>query len=145
MIPADDTTGSTRPFQRAIQYWKNDIDEIRQNQNITYEDLMFQLHTRGQLSEAIQQTVEDIPDDDSRKIYLLRIIQRLIGTGREDNEWQVTVNQELFKKTLKDWQEMRKPKQGVVKSFLASAGSAVLDAGKEAVVAGARSAVMSLI
>ena len=149
LIPADDTTGSTRPFQRAIQYWKNDIDEIRQNQNITYEDLMFQLHARGQLSEATQQKVEDLPDDDSRKIYLLRIIERLIGSGGEDNEWQVAVNQELFKKRLKDWQEMRKPKQGVVKSFLASAGSAVLDAGKEAVkeavVAGARSAVMSLI
>ena len=147
LIPADDTTGSTRPFQRAIQYWKNDIDEIRQNQNITYEDLMFQLHARGQLSEAVQQKVEDLPDDDSRKIYLLRIIERLIGS--KDNEWQVAVNQELFKKRLKDWQEMRKPKQGVVKSFLASAGSAVLDAGKEAVkeavVAGARSAVMSLI
>ena len=149
LIPADDTSGGTRPFQRAIQYWNNDIDEIRQNQNVTYEDLMFQLHARGQLSEAIQQRVEEMPDDDTRKIYLLRIIERLIGSGGEDNEWQVAVNQELFKKRLKDWQEMRKPKQGVVKSFLASAGSAVVEAGKEAVkdalIAGAQNAVMSLL
>ena len=149
LIPADDTSGGTRPFQRAIQYWNNDIDEIRQNQNVTYEDLMFQLHARGQLSEAIQQRVEEMPDDDTRKIYLLRIIEKLIGSGGEDNEWQVAVNQELFKKRLKDWQEMRKPKQGVVKSFLASAGSAVVEAGKEAVkdalIAGAQNAVMSLL
>ena len=149
LIPADDTSGGTRPFQRAIQYWNNDIDEIRQNQNVTYEDLMFQLHARGQLSEAIQQRVEEMPDDDTRKLYLLRIIEKLIGSGGEDNEWQVAVNQELFKKRLKDWQEMRKPKQGVVKSFLASAGSAVVEAGKEAVkdalIAGAQNAVMSLL
>ena len=110
---------------------------------------MFQLHARGQLSEAIQQTVEEMPDDDTRKICLLRIIEKLIGSGGEDNEWQVAVNQELFKKRLKDWQEMRKPKQGVVKSFLASAGSAVVEAGKEAVkdalIAGAQNAVMSLL
>ena len=48
LIPADDTAGSTRSFQKAIQYWNNDIDEIRQNHNGTYEDLMFQLHARGQ-------------------------------------------------------------------------------------------------
>ena len=145
LIPADDTSGETRPFQRAIQYWNNDIDEMRQKQNVTYEDLMFQLHARGQLSEAIQEKVEDLPDDDSRKIYLLRIIEKLIGSGGEDNEWQVAVNQELFKKRLKDWQEMRKPKQGVVKSFLASAGSAVAEAGKQALIAGAQNAIMSLI
>ena len=145
LIPADDTSGGTRPFQRAIQYWNNDIDEIRQNQNVTYEDLMFQLHARGQLSEAIQQRVEEMPDDDTRKIYLLRIIEKLIGSGGEDNEWQIAVNQELFKKRLKDWQEMRKPKQGVVKSFLSSAGSAVAEAEKQALIAGAQNAIMSLI
>ena len=130
LIPADDTVGSTRPFQKAIQYKNNDIDERRQNQNVTYEDLIWQLHARGQLSEAVQQRVEEMPGDDTRKIYLLRIIEKLIASGGEDNEWQIAVNQELFKKRLKDWQEMRKPKQGVVKSFLASAESAVVEAGK---------------
>ena len=143
IIPADDTSG--QPFQRAIQYWNNDINEMRQKQNVTYEDLMFQLHARGQLPEAIQEKVEELPDDDSRKIYLLRIIEKLIGSGGEDNEWQVAVNQKLFKKRLKDWQEMRKPKQGVVKSFLASAGSAVVEAGKQALITGAQNAVMSLL
>ena len=149
LIPADDTTGSTRPFQKAIQYWNNDIDEIRQNQNVTYEDLMFQLHARGQVSEAIQQRVEEMPDDDTRKIYLLRIIEKLVGSGGEDNEWQVAVNQEVFKKRLNNWQEIRKPKQGVVQSFLASAGSAVAEgvkeAGKEALRQGAQNVVMSLL
>ena len=103
LIPADDTSGDTRPFQKAIQYWNNDINEIRPNQNVTYEGLMFQLHARGQLSENIQQRVEELPNDDTRKIYLLRIFEKLVGDGGEDNEWQVAVNQELFKKRLKDW------------------------------------------
>ena len=76
-------------------------------------------------------------------------MKKLIGDGGEDNEWQVAVNQELFKKRLKDWQEMRKPKQGVVKSFLASAGSAVVEgvkeAGKEALRQGEQNVVMSLL
>ena len=42
---------------------------MRQKQNITYEDLMFQLHAKGQLSEAIQQKVEDLPDNDTRKKF----------------------------------------------------------------------------
>ena len=53
----------------------------------------------------------------------------------------------IQKEIIKDLQEMNKRKQGLVKSVLASEGSAVLDAGKEsvkeAVVAGARNAVMS--
>ena len=149
LIPADDTSGDTRPFQKAIQYWNNDIDEIRQNQNVTYDDLMFQLHARGQLSENVQQRVVELPHDDTRKMYLLRIIEKLLRDVGEDNKWQVAVNQELFKKKLNDWQDMGKPKQGVVKSFLASAGSAVVEgvkeAGKEALRQGAQNVVMSLL
>ena len=57
--------------------------------------------------KPFNQKVEDLPDDDSRKIYLLRIIEKLISSGGEDNEWQIAVKQESFKKRLKDWQEMR--------------------------------------
>ena len=89
----------------------------------------------------------------------MRVIENLIGTEPEENEWQTMVNDELLKKRIKEWRNRNKRKGasssssggigGAIASGAKALGGAVLDAGKEAVkeavVAGARGAVMSLI
>ena len=82
-------------------------------------------------------------------------MDRLIQTGK----WTDQVNDQLLQKRMVEWREMKKGKGkgsssssgigGAIASGVKEIGGAVLDAGKEAVkeavVAGARSAVMSLI
>ena len=77
---------------------------------------------------------------------LIKYVERLIQTGR----WADEVNDQLLQKRMEDWRQMKKGKgKGVIRKAFESAGSSLLEAGKEAVkeavVAGARSAVMSLI
>ena len=91
----------------------------------------------------------------TRKDYLINYVDRLTQTGR----WTDQVNDQLLQKRMMEWREMKKGKgkgsssSGGIGSAIASGakeiGGAVVEAGKEAVkeavVAGARSAVMSLI
>ena len=96
------------PYQTNLQYWNNDIEKMKQNPKITYNDLLFQLHMRGQLNEQDEKAVNDLPDELSKKIYLLRIVDKLIGKDDEDNQWQVRVNDELFRKRMREWREQGK-------------------------------------
>ena len=96
------------PYQTNLQYWNNDIEKMKQNPKITYNDLLFQLHMRGQLNEQDEKAVNDLPDELSKKIYLLRIVDKLIGKDDEDNQWQVRVNDELFRKRMREWRERGK-------------------------------------
>ena len=65
-------------------------------------------------------------------------------------KWADEVNDQLLQKRMEDWRQMKKGKgKGVIRKAFESAGSALLDAGKEvakdALIAGAQSAVMSLL
>ena len=72
-------------------------------------------------------------------------MERLIQTGK----WADEVNDQLLKSRMEEWTQMKKGKgKGMIRKAFESAGSAVLEAGKEvakdALIAGAQSAVMSL-
>ena len=69
---------------------------------INYDDLLFQLHIRRQLQDEMETDVENLPDELSKKLYLLRVIENLIGTEPEENEWQTMVNDELLRKSIKE-------------------------------------------
>ena len=75
LIPADDTV---RPYQKNILYFNNDIEAMKNNERLDYNDLLFQLYVRGRLTDEITNRVEELPDDISRKIYLLTIVRDLI-------------------------------------------------------------------
>ena len=82
----------------------------------------------------------------TKKDYLLTYVQRLMVTGK----WADEVNDQLLKSRKEEWVQMKKGKgKGVIRKAFESAGSALLDAGKEAVkeavVAGAQNAIMSLL
>ena len=82
----------------------------------------------------------------TKKDYLRNYVERLIQTGK----WTDEVNDQLLQKRMEDWRQMKKGKgKGVIRKAFESAGSALLDAGKEAakeaVVAGAQNAIMSLL
>ena len=108
LIPAEDTRPN--PYQRGLLYWNNDIEKMKTNQKINYDDLLFQLHIRGQLTDKMQTDVDNLPDELSKKLYLLRIVENLIGTEPEDNEWQTMVNDELLRKRIKEWRDRGKTK-----------------------------------
>ena len=145
LIPADDTV---RPYQKNVLYFNNDIEAMRNNERLDYNDLLFQLYVRGRLTNEISKRVEDLPDETSKKIYLLTVVRDLIGDGTGDNNWQIGIDQNLLNARIKEWREMKRGGGGggrMLRQFLASAGSSVLEAGKEVAkevaIRGARSAL----
>ena len=144
LIPANDTV---RPYQKNILYFNNDIEAMRNNERLDYNDLLFQLYVRGRLTNEISKRVEDLPYEISKKIYLLTVVRDLIGDGTGDNNWQIGIDQNLLNARIKEWREMKRGGGGgrMLRQFLASAGSSVLEAGKEVAkevaIRGARSAL----
>ena len=129
-IPSDDTEEelipaeeSIRPYQKNVVYFNNDIEKMRNDTKLTYEDLLFQLYIRGRLSDDMYKRVDELPDEISKKIYLLTLIENLIGDGTTENEWQTTVEQNLLKSRIKEWRDIRKNKDSIVRQFLVSSGS----------------------
>ena len=131
-----------------------------QDKSVQEDDIRFQLFLRGieltreQEEEISKLKVKGKGRNQTRKDYLINYVDRIIQTGR----WTDQVNDQLLQKRMIEWREMKKGKGkgssssgigGAIASGVKSVGGAVLDAGKEAVkeavVAGARSAVMSLI
>ena len=104
LIPAEETI---RPYQKNVVYLNNDIERMRNDTKLTYEDILFQLHIRGRLTDDMYKRVDELPDEISKKIYLLTIIENLIGDGTAENEWQTTVEENLLKSRIKQWREMR--------------------------------------
>ena len=160
LIPADDDETTKAPPQ--ARKHKETIDYSTkitkwQDKSVQEEDIQFQLFLRGieltpeQEEEIAKLKVKGKGRNQTRKDYLINYVDRLIQTGK----WTDQVNDQLLQKRMVEWREMKKGKGkgGGIGSAIASSakavGSAVLDAGKEAVkeavVAGARSAVMSLI
>ena len=166
LIPAseDETTkapGQARRHKETIDY-STKITKW-QDKSVQEDDIRFQLYLRGieltpeQEEEIAKLKIKGKGRNQTRKDYLINYVDRLIQTGR----WTDQVNDQLLQKRMIEWREMKKGKGkgsssssgGGIGSAIASGakavGGAVLDAGKEAVkeavVAGARSAVMSLI
>ena len=140
----------SRKHKETIDYNEN-IDRWRQK-DISVDDVLFQLHLRGiQLTEEQEEEMDKLKikgkgKSPTKKDYLINYIERLIQTGKRTDE----VNDQLLQKRMEDWRQMKKGKgKGVIRKAFESAGSALLDAGKEAVkeavVAGAQNAIMSLL
>ena len=82
----------------------------------------------------------------TQKDYLLTYVQRLMVTDK----WADEVNDQLLQSRMEDWRQMKKGKgKGVIRKAFESAGSSLLEAGKEvakdALIAGAQNAIMSLL
>ena len=165
LIPADDDETTKAPAQ--ARRHKETIDYSTkitewQDKSVQEDDIRFQVFLRGieltpeQEEEISKLKIKGKGRNQTRKDYLINYVDRLIQTGR----WTDQVNDQLLQKRMMEWREMKKGKgkgssssSGGIGSAIASGakeiGGAVLEAGKEAVkeavVAGARSAVMSLI
>ena len=144
LIPAEDEHLST--YQRGVFNFDNDASKIMLNNDITFDDLLFQLFYRDLLTGEIKEQVNQEPNDISKKHFLSGIIQGMMNEGR----WSVLANPTKLKSKQNEWKSMKRNQAssssgGVVRQFLASAGSSVLEAGKEvakeAAIRGARSAL----
>ena len=144
LIPAEDEHLST--YQRGVFNFDNDASKIMLNNDITFDDLLFQLFYRDILTDEIKEQVNQEPNDISKKHFLSGIIQGMMNEGR----WSVLANPTKLKSKQNEWKSMKRNQAssssgGVVRQFLASAGSSVLEAGKEvakeAAIRGARSAL----
>ena len=140
----------SRKHKETIDYNEN-IDRWRQK-DISVDDILFQLHLRGiQLTAEQEEEMANLKTKGkgktiTKKDYLINYVERLIQTGK----WTDEINDQLLKSRMEEWRNMKKGKgKGVIRKAFESAGSALLDAGKEvakdALIAGAQSAVMSLL
>ena len=145
----------SRKHKEMIDY-NNKIERWRQK-GVNFEDILFQMHLRGinltkeQQGEMDKLKIKGKGKSETKKDYLLRVVEGLIGSGK----WTDHVNDQLLQSRMKEWREMKKGKGkgGGIGSAIASGakavGGAILEAGKEAVkdavVAGAQNAVLSLL
>ena len=140
----------SRKHKETIDYNRN-IDRWKRS-DVSIDDLLFHMHlrviqlTEEQLEEMSKLKIKGKGKTPTHKDYLLTYVQRLMVTGKLADE----VNDQLLQSRKEEWVQMKKGKgNGVIRKAFESAGSALLDAGKEAVkeavVAGAKSAVMSLL
>ena len=140
----------SRKHKETIDYNQN-IDRWRQK-DISVDDILFQLHLRGikppekQKDKMDKLEIKGKGKSPTKKDYSINYVERLIQTGK----WTDEVNDQLLQKRMEDWRQIKKGKgKGVIRKAFESAGSALLDAGKEAVkeavVAGAQNAIMSLL
>ena len=138
----------SRKHKETIDYNEN-IDRWKQK-DISVEDILFQLHLRGiQLTEEQEEEMDKLKTKGkgktpAKKDYLSNYVERLIQTGK----WADEVNDQLLRSRQEEWTQMKKGKgKGIIRKAFESEGSALLDAGKEAVkeavVAGAQNAIMS--
>ena len=64
----------------------------------------------------------------TKKDYSVNYVERLIQTGK----WTDEINDQLLRSRMEEWRNMKKGKgKGVTRKAFESAGSALLDAGKE--------------
>ena len=143
MRPQSRKHKETIDCNRNIDRWKRS--------DVSVDDLLFQLHLRGiQLTEEQQEEMSKLKikgkgKTPTQKDYLLTYVQRLMVTGK----WADEVNDQLLKSRKEEWVQMKKGKgKGVIRKAFESAGSSLLEAGKEvakdALIAGAQNAIMSL-
>ena len=140
----------SRKHKETIDYNRN-IDRWKRS-DVSVDDLLFQLHLRGiQLTEEQQEEMSKLKIKGKGKAptpkdYVLTYVQRLMVTDK----WADEVNDQLLKSRKEEWVQMKKGKgKGVIRKAFESAGSSLLEAGKEvakdALIAGAQNAIMSLL
>ena len=140
----------SRKHKETIDYNEN-IDRWK-NKDVSVDDILYQLHLRGiKLTEEQEEEMDKLKikgkgKSPTKKDYLISYIERLIQTGK----WTDEVNDQLLRSRQEEWTQMKKGKaKGIIRKAFESAGSALLDAGKEAVkeavVVGAQNAIMSLL
>ena len=140
----------SRKHKETIDYNEN-IDRWK-NKDVSIDDILYQLHLRGiKLTEEQEEEMEKLKikgkgKTPTKKDYLLNYVERLIQTGK----WADEVNDQLLKSRKEEWVQMKKGKgKGVIRKAFESAGSSLLEAGKEvakdALIAGAQNAIMSLL
>ena len=143
-----------------------DPDKVFNDDSINYRGLMFQLHVKDLLTPETIELLNKIPTDQKKKQYLVSLMEGL----KENDEWDADFNSQKFSRKIKEFKKIRRQVKsktvepsagssssssgggGIGSAIVGGAkavGGAVLEAGKEAVkeavVAGARNAVMSLI
>ena len=140
----------SRKHKETIDYNEN-IDRWR-NKDVSVDDILYQLHLRGiKLTEEQEEEMGKLKikgkgKSPTKKDYLTNYVERLIQTGK----WTDEVNDQLLRSRQEEWTQMKKGKgKGVIRKAFESVGSSLLEAGKEvakdALIAGAQSAVMSLL
>ena len=140
----------SRKHKETVDYNEN-IERWRQ-EDISVDDILYQLHLRRiKLTEEQEEEMDKLKikgkgKTPTKKDYLLNFVERLIQTGK----WADEVNDQLLRSRMEEWTPMKKGKgKGMIRKAFESAGSALLGAGKEvakdALIAGAQSAVMSLL
>ena len=106
---------------------------MRQNRTLNYTDLLFQLYVRGRLTDEVNRRVDELPDEIYTKMYLFTVVQQLIGDGASDNNWQINVESQLLASRRREWTQIQRGgRRGMLRQFLASAGSAASDVAKSA-------------
>ena len=161
LIPDDEMKTPSRKHKTTIDYDEN-INKWR-SRNVSADDIMFQLYLRGITLEKKQEDelnrlkTKGKGKTLTKKDYLLNFIEKLMMTGQWTNE----VNDQLLKSRTEEWKQMKGKGKGsgsassssgiggAIASGARAVGGAIIDAGKEAVkdavIVGAKNAVMSLI
>ena len=93
---------------------------------------MFQLFYRDLLTDNIKERVNMEQNNISKNLLIIHVKRGLM----EDGKWSVLANPNKLKSKQNEWKSMKRNQAssssgGVVRQFLASAGSSVLEAGKE--------------
>ena len=121
LIPAEDDQLTT--YQRGAFNFDNDASKIMLNNDITFDDLLFQLFYRDLLTDEIKEQVNDEPNDIRTKQLLSGIIQGLMNDGR----WSVLANPKQIKSKQNEWKSMKRSQAssssgGVVRQFFSKCG-----------------------
>ena len=97
----------TRTHKETIDY-STDINHWR-GSTVKEEDILFQLHLRGAgLTEEQEQQYSNTKKKgkgkkETGRTYLVGLVEKLINSGK----WTTKVNDELLRKRMKDWRDMR--------------------------------------
>ena len=97
----------TRTHKETIDY-STDINHWK-GSTVKEEDILFQLHLRGAgLTEEQEQQYSNTKKKgkgkkETGRTYLVGLVEKLINSGK----WTTKVNDELLRKRMKDWRDMR--------------------------------------
>ena len=102
-IPA----GPSRRSKDTIDY-STDMEHWDQTTNVQEGDLLYQLHLRGLITEEqekeyIKQKKKGRGRGEAGRAYLLRLVEKLVNSGK----WTTRVNDELLRKVMEDWRDMK--------------------------------------
>ena len=100
----------SRKHKEVIDY-NNKIERWRQK-DVNFDDILVQMHLRGinltteQQEEMDKLKIKGKGKSETKKDFLLGMVEKLIGSGR----WTDHVNDPLLQSRMKEWREMKKEK-----------------------------------